>query len=811
MVIACALRASRGAAAEPSFKPDDLEFFEAKVRPLLAAKCYECHSERAKALKGSLKLDSREAALKGGDSGEAVVPGEPGKSNLIQAVKWLTSEMPPDGKLREDEIATLVKWVEIGAPWPAEKAPDATATFSERVYDWPALRASHWAWQPVTRPELPPVRDAAAVKNPIDCFVLAKLEAEGLQPNPPAEPHVLLRRVYLDLIGLPPTPEELAAFERACSPSLRPSISPSPQNDGGTERQRDGETEKAYLAVVDRLLESPQYGERWGRHWLDVARYSDGYGGFLDSAGLANAWRYRDWVVAALNRDLPYDEFVRLQIAGDLIDKNQAVATGFLALGPTYISDGGDPEATAQAKSETLDDRVDTVCRGLMALTVACSRCHDHRFDPFPQLDYYSLAGIFNNTRPSQHPLVPESETKAYDAKQKQIDALKKQAGAIKGLSRKEGRPVTKDERQEINRLEAEAEELSKTLGPKYPYAHVVADAGSADMNLAIRGNLLRPGPTAPRRFLRIVAGDDPPPFAHGSGRLELADAIVDPKNPLTARVLVNRVWQQHFGAGLVRTPSNFGTLGEKPSHPELLDWLAWHFVEGAGVRRQGSRHRASSLTPDPCPLTPWSLKSLHRLIVTSATYRQSSDRNERAFAVDGDNRLLWRMNPRRLDVEAWRDSLLAATGELDLQLGGESIVDIAASKRRTLYASISRNGDKFASDTFLRLFDFPAPRATSEGRTSSVVPQQSLFMMNSPFMIDRAKAFATRLSREAKNDQDRIERAYRLLYSRGPTKDEREIGVEFLRLPASSSDRLSAWEQYAQVLLSAGEVMYWE
>jgi cytochrome c553 len=790
LVASCATSLPIGRAAEPAaaaatFSAEQIEFFETKIRPLLARECYECHSAQAKALKGSLRLDSRAALLKGGDSGEAIVPGEPTKSGLIQAVRWKTFEMPPDGKLRDDEIAALEKWIELGAPWPEEKSAPAV---EQRTYDWPALRAAHWAWQPVASPPLPEVQDTAWPKNEIDRFVLAKLEAAGLKPSPPAPPHVWLRRVYLDLIGLPPTPEAVAAFARATA----------------------DDWDAAARRVVEHLLEQPQYGERWGRHWLDVARYSDGYGGFLDKAGLPNAWRYRDWVVAALNRDLPYDEFVRLQLTGDLVSPELAVATGFLALGPTYISDGGDPEATAQAKSETLDDRVDTVCRGLMAVTVACARCHDHRFDPFPQLDYYSIAGVFNNTRPLETPLVPASETRRYDGLQKQIDALNKQVGAVRAAIRKEGRRLTPEERADIDRWEAEAAALLKEQGPKYPFAHAIAEAGTRDMPLAIRGNLLRPGPEAPRRFLRIVAGDDPPRFTQGSGRRELAAAITSPTNPLTWRVAVNRVWQQHFGFGLVRTPSNFGTLGEKPSHPELLDWLADRFAKGSGARGQG---RAADSDSHPSPLSPhpYSLKNLHRSIVLSATYRQDSASRDSAFAVDGDNRLLWRMHPRRLDVEAWRDSLLSATGELDLKVGGPPIDDIAQSARRTLYASVSRNGDRFASDTFLRMFDFPVPRATSEGRTSSVVPQQSLFLMNSPFMVARARALAARLQREAATDADRIDRAYLLLYGRRPTADERTLGTEFLQTPSSSQERLTSWQQYAQVLLSASETMYWE
>jgi hypothetical protein len=751
--------------------PEQIEFFETKVRPLLAENCYQCHSAQAKTLKGGLRLDSRAAAIKGGDSGEALVPGKPDASPLIHAVKWQAYEMPPDGKLRDEQIAVLVKWVEIGAPWPEEAtvAPVAEA----KTYDWKTLRTQHWAWKPVEGPTPPNVENAAWARNEIDRFVLAKLEAAGLKPNPPADPRVLIRRVYFNLVGLPPTPEEVEAFAR-----------------GSVEQ---GALKNAYEALVDRLLASPEYGERWGRHWLDVARYSDGYGGFLDNAGLPNAWRYRDWVVEALNNDLPYNEFVRRQLAGDLIDRESAVATGFLALGPTYISDGGDPDAIAQAQSETLDDRVDTITRGLMALTVACSRCHDHRFDPYPQLDYYSLAGVFNNTRIRDFPLAPPEVIKAYDDVQKRVEDLDRKAKQIKADARKEGRKLTDEEQQQFKDLTAEMEEIKKTQPEKYPFAHAMTDTGSADMHLAIRGNLRRPGPVAPRRFLRIIAGEEPPLFKQGSGRLDLADAIVSPTNPLTPRVIVNRVWQQHFGHGLVRTPSNFGTLGEKPTHPELLDWLAAKFVGTGGTDFN------------------WSLKRLHREIVLSSAYRMDSALNDKAFAVDGDNRLLWRMNPRRLDVEAWRDALLSVTGELDRKIGGPSISDIAASSRRTLYASVSRNGDRFLSDAFLRMFDFPVPRATSEGRVTSIVPQQSLFLMNSAFMAQRAQALAGRLAKEASDNAARIRRAYLLLYSRPVSDEELQLGREFLGSASSSEDHLTPWEQYAQVLLSATELMYWK
>ena len=806
LVVCCLVALGARAASSTSaadLPAEQVEFFESHIRPVLVEHCYECHSGQSKVLKGGLRVDSRSALIKGGDSGEAVIPGKPAESPMIQAVRWEAYEMPPNGKLKPDQVAALEKWVELGAPWPGDSG-DAPPP-AGRTYDWKQLQAEHWAWRPVQRPPLPPVRDVAWPVNPIDVFILNKLEGAGLKPNPPAEPRALVRRLYFDLIGLPPTPEEVESFVRDFS--LSPSLPVSRSSAQDKETGRQGDRERAYLALVDRLLESPQYGERWGRHWLDVARYSDGYGGFLDSASLPSAWRYRDWVVGALNRDVPYDEFIRLQLAGDLIDRDHAVATGFLALGPTYISDGGDPEATAQAKAETLDDRVDTLTRGLMAMTVSCARCHDHRFDPYPQLDYYSLAGVLNNTQNREIPLASPEVVKAYDDYERKIKDLEQKSRQLRGKIRTESRATATEERKQLDDWDAEVAALKKNKPQKYPVLHALADIGSNDMPLALRGNPLKPGEIAPRRFLRIIAGSDPPPFRHGSGRLELAEAVVAPTNPLTPRVIVNRIWQQHFGQALVRTPSNFGKLGETPTHPELLDWLAAEFMQGTGGRIQETAVRGQGTAA-----RPWSLKALHRLIVTSAAYRMDAAPHDEALALDGDNRLVWRMNPRRLDVEAWRDAVLAATGELDQTLGGPPIEDIAGSERRTLYASVSRNGDKFSSDTFLRLFDFPVPRATSEGRTSSIVPQQSLFLMNSPFMATQARHLVERLQREEKDDVARIRRAYLLLYGRPATAEEVALGREFVSIKfTESSGRLNPWQQYAQVLLSASELMHVE
>ncbi|MDA0587595.1 MAG: PSD1 and planctomycete cytochrome C domain-containing protein [Planctomycetota bacterium] len=721
----------------PEFTVGQLEFFETKVRPLLAERCYSCHSGKAKALKAGLRLDAREHVLKGGDSGTSIIVGKPDESLLIQSIRYESYEMPPDGKLKDAQIATLVKWVEMGAPWPKGTATAEPAARLANV-DWAEVRNGHWAWQPVAKHEPPSVPASHPVRNAIDQFVGAKLHEAGLEASLRAEPRVLCRRIWIDLVGYPPTPEKVDEFVAAAK----------------------ADYSKATSELIDELLASPHYGERWGRHWLDVARYSDGFGGFLDNAGLPYAWRYRDWVVGALNRDVPYDDFLRLQIAGDLLAPNEqaGVATGFFALGPTYISDGGDPDSVAQAKGETLDDRVDTLTRGLLGLTVACARCHDHKFDPIPTQDYYSLAGVFNNTRFVEYPLAAPEIVRIYNERQNEIRQVDRLQKDLANQLKKEKRGPNDDEKKRQVEWQTQLDALKKTAPPKYEVAHALADSGSSDMQVALRGNLRKPGEAAPRRFLRLIEGAEPAPFTTGSGRLELAESIASKDNPLTARVFVNRVWLHHFGKALVRSPSNFGTLGEKPTHPELLDWLAATFMENG-----------------------WSIKDLHRLIMDSATYQMSSRINDRGFGRDGDNRLIWRMNPRRFDVEAWRDSLLTVTGEIDLNMGGGPVGDIERSRRRTIYAQASRNGDRFASDRFLQLFDFPLMRATIAKRPISIVPQQFLFMLNSSFMTSRANALVTRLEENSKSDTERIQLAYQLLFGRDATPREMQIGLAFI------------------------------
>ena len=741
-------------AEEPTFTPVQLEFFEKKIRPTLAAHCYGCHSSAKTADRGGLQLDSRAAVLQGGDSGPVVVVGKPNESRLIQFVRHQGKAMPKDKpKLSEPQIAALTQWVQLGLPWPAGQVVT-------EAYDW-AKAGEHWAFQPVQK-GTPPMVKGTRVHNPIDQFVAARRQAAGLPEPFAASAPVFVRRVFVGLIGMSPSPEELAKWTQQLSGAEAKALDPV-----------------GVTALVDALLARSQYGERWARHWLDVARYSDTGGWSQDNRAKPNAWRYRDWVVRAFNEDLPYNDFVRHQMVGDKLGYRESVGTGFFSLGPSYNSDGGDPESIAQAKSETLDDRVDTFSRAFLGLTVACARCHDHKFDPIPIQDYYSIAGVFQNTREGETKLVSEQELAAWNEARRPIDELNKNIAEAK-----KKKPQTDELKQQIAAWQKEVQELEKKLS-KLPVAHTIHDGGNGDMHVALRGNLLKRGELAPRRFLRIITGAERVHYKEGSGRRQLAEAVVDPANPLTSRVFVNRVWQHHFGHGLVRTPDNFGTLGEPPTHPALLDWLAASFVENG-----------------------WSVKALHRLILTSATYQASSAFNHKSFDRDGDNRLLWRMTPRRMDVEAWRDSLLSVTGELDATAGGSAVDNIAASKRRTRYAKVSRNAP-LSSDKFLRLFDFPIPRATAAQRTANVVPQQFLFMLNSRFMLDRARALATRLEQETPELSVRVGRAYSLLYGRAPTAREQAVAAAYLAGEPPANGQLTRWQQYCQALLSANEFMH--
>jgi len=750
---------------------DKILFFEERIRPVLAQKCFACHSEEADKngkLKAGLYLDSAKGLINGGDSGSAIVPGDLNMSKIYKAILYKDEDMamPPKGKLPNHQIKDFEKWILMGAPWPGSNLNELLASSTnEEPYDWDKFRKEHWAFRPISNAKIPTLDNNNNINNPIDNFINKKLYKNGLAPNDKASKNILLRRAYLTLIGIPPTPNELQNF----------------LNDNSSN---------AFSEIIDKLLNSKHYGERWARHWLDVARYSDGHGGFGDNKALPNAWRYRDWVIKALNNDLPYDQFVTQQIAGDLIDDGKnPIATGFFVVGPTYTSDGGDPEAKAQALAETLSDRVDTFSRAFLGLTAACARCHDHKFDPITTQDYYAIAGIFKNSRNSDVQVGDQRIIDAHNSWKKAIDEINKNINAFLDeeakklkVNRKEvEKSLTLDAKNKISNLRNELETLKKSEPEKPGNAHALNDSGTADMNIALRGDLRKKGEIAPRKFIEIIGGKSRPKYSIGSGRLELAMSVVDKKNPLTSRVMVNRIWGWHFGNGLVRTPSNFGVIGEAPTHSELLDWLSYKFINEG-----------------------WSLKSLHKQIMMSATWQQSSLFNQKKFDIDGDNKFLWRFQPKKLEVESWRDSLLSVTGELDLKFGGSPDGEIINSKRRTIYATISRTGDKFKSDNFLRLFDFPAAVSTSPKRANSTVPQQYLFMLNSDFMNQRAAALGKSLFESETKKSHTITKAYEKLYSRIPEAREIQLAQEWL----GTNPNINRWNQYAQVLLSAHEMI---
>ncbi|QDU30240.1 Planctomycete cytochrome C [Anatilimnocola aggregata] len=723
VVLGSLLAAQVASAAEVAAK--EAEFFELQIRPLLVSHCLDCHGDRKQEAK--LRLDSREALLAGGDSGPAIVPGDPEKSLLIAAVHYKAdaAQMPPKGKLDGDKIEKLTRWVKTGAIWPVAAESMMRTTVAAGDKAGMKIRPQDrefWSFRPVVKPALPIVKHETAAASAIDLFILAQLEAQKLGLAQPAEKRQLIRRVTFDLTGLPPTPSEVAAFIADESPD-------------------------AYEQLVDRLLTSPRFGERSARLWLDVARFGEDQAHTFAARRYPQGYRYRDWVVQQLNADLPYDQFIKLQIAADLManpdDKQHLPALGMFACGPVYYGDKNDLDQFA--------DRVDVLTRGFLGLTVACARCHDHKFDPIPTSDYYALVGVFASTDYVETPLVSPAEVEA----------------AQKTLTEKELKMKEKDRPK------------------KYPFAHALVDRSQPKtMKVHVRGNPETLAGDAPRQFLSILSPDEPTPFSQGSGRLELAEAIASPQNPLTARVMVNRLWQQHFGHGLVRTAGNFGALGEQPTHPELLDYLATELLAA-----------------------DWSLKAIHRQIVLSATYQQSAN-NPAANEVDPENRLWSRYPRRRLDVESWRDAMLSVADQLNLSLGGAS-QDLATNnnRRRTLYGHVSRH----ELNPLLRLFDFPDPNITSDQRMTTTVPLQQLFVLNSEFMTNLAKDVSKQAEALQPSDiSERITLLYERLYSRQPTSSELELGRQFVSSEAPVPDtQLSRWERYAQALLAANEFLY--
>ena len=755
-----------GAASLGAQEDPDASFFEQRIRPVLADRCYSCHSGSSGKRKGNLVLDSREGLFRGGDSGPAIVPGHADQSLLLRAIRYADPDlrMPPreKEKLSLPQVADFELWITRGA----RGYRDAAKTPSAADREWEARRK--WVFEPFADPAVPAPRPG---EHPIDAFLRSKREPLGLGTAAPADKRTLLRRATVDLIGLPPTPEEMDAFLADGSP-------------------------EAFTRVVERLLASPQYGERWARHWLDLARYAvvreDSQAKKNEASEIPEAWRYRDWVIDAFNRDLPFDQFVIHQVAGDLLPPKEPgavnvdgiIASGFLAIGEWGIQDDN-PEKMVW---DTADENIDAVGRTFLGLTLGCTRCHDHKFDPLTTRDYYALAGIFTSTHVVAQPakigvqtpmarisLVPQAEIEENRYRSacvtaKMEDAKKRLAGADAG------------HREE---LRAEMDALQKSLPPPVPVALGAREggipdtpyAGFHDARIRIRGDFHRTGDLVPRGFPEILSRSRPA-ITSGSGRWALARWLASSENPLTARVLVNRLWQHHFGEGIVRTPSNFGRLGEPPTHPELLDWLARRFIESG-----------------------WSVKAMHRLILGSAAYQQSSLASRDAMEKDPDNRLLGRQNRRRLEAEAFRDALLSTAGTLDPSRGGPADPD-PGSRRRMIYLRVSRT----SRSPFESLFDGADPTAHTDRRTVSTVAPQALFLLNHPFVLEQAAALARRvLSPDLRDPAARLDRLCRLLYGRRATSEETPLARQVLDQFSADGEE-KAWTELARVLLCTNE-----
>ncbi|MDE0167608.1 MAG: PSD1 and planctomycete cytochrome C domain-containing protein [Bryobacterales bacterium] len=946
------------------------EFFETKIRPLFAAQCQSCHDDKQKL--GGLDLTRREGLDREGSGGPVIVPGDAGASALIRAVRYESKiKMPPTGKLSATEIVDLTEWVRMGAPWPgvrtARRTDTAGGAFTEEEKSW-------WSFQPVLRQEPPAVRNADWVSTPIDNFILARLESESFEPAPAADKLTLLRRVTYDLTGLPPTEREIKDYLA-------------------------DDSADAYETVVERLLDSSRYGERWGRHWLDVARYADSTGVDEDHK-YPFAWKYRDYVVDAFNDGIPFDRFLQEQIAGDLfpaeepgtVNARGIIATGFLALGPKLIAE----QDKKKMLYDMIDEQIEVVGKAVLGLTLQCARCHDHKFDPIRQRDYYSMASIFRSTRQVEDwrahvselyfmPLVPEAESDQYFSHQKKIklrdqqikniieeqsaayvmrvlpgvpkfliaarevkdappapvpttaasaetaaepdrdealirvaskheldvDRLRKwieylkptdevrphlnrllEAGATElpavaehyraefkktaskryadlaawriefdealangeepperprffggenrfftetttskgplGISREQRKKVfSGDAFERLTQLEADLRELKQTLPPKPPMANAVTEEDPYQQRIFVGGNVHVPGEAVPKAFPAVLTHGKQPEITGISGRMELARWLSSPDNPLTVRVIANRIWQWHFGEGLVRTPNNFGRLGASPTHPELLDYLASEFVNRG-----------------------WSFKAMHRLIVFSSAYRMSTETTARAREKDPDNRLWSHFNRRRMDVEEIRDSLLAIEGTIDFGMGGTlqsgegqgmtttnqlPHFDASKSYRRTLYLPLRRAN----IPKLLTLFDF-ADAATSTGsRSSTNVAPQALFMMNSEYVSRVAEGFARRVLAERRTpDEQRVRQAWHMALAKEPTVPEIEEALDYIRAfrkqsldkdltevtskrmegphrspdyPAYhySASMLAAWQSYCRVLLASNDFIY--
>ena len=785
-------------AAEPA--PEEVRHFETAVRPLLVEHCLKCHGPEKQW--GSLRLDSRTALLKGGDTGPAVVPGQPEESLLIRAIRHVDAElkMPPapKEKLSDRAIADFVLWIKQGAPYPESKPQLA------RHRD-----PNHWAFKSPALQSVPDVQATNWSQSEIDRFILHRLEQAQLAPSSPADKRTLLRRATFDLTGLPPTASEIADFMADDRPD-------------------------AVARLIDRLLASPAYGERWGRHWLDVARYADS-NGLDENVAHGNAWRYRDYVVQAFNDDTPYDQFLIEQLAGDLltttdpaIRNRNLIATGFLAIGPKVLAEVDE----VKMQMDIVDEQIDTVGRAILGLTLGCARCHDHKFDPIDAADYYGLAGIFKSTKTMEHfkkvakwyenPITTAEGVvlkAAFDtqlaSKRSAIQSLVERADAqVKAALPAGTVPPPKLEasypeetKAELKRLWDDLAQFEKTA-PELPSAMGAIEDKVVDVAIHIRGNPLKLGDVVPRRIPQVLQSSSPAQFnAQQSGRMELARSFVTLQHPLTSRVIVNRVWRWHFGKGLVRNPDNFGLLGEPPSHPELLDWMARRFTE------QG-----------------WSLKRLHRMIMLSSTYQLDSQATPAMVERDPENRLLGRADVRRLEAEEVRDALIAVSGRLDQTLGGSLLTvknrayffdhtsrDLTdySSLRRSLYLPVVRNN---IYDVF-QLLDYPDAAIPTGDRTTTTIAPQALLMLNSDLIAQTSGHMADMLLGSPGTDDDgRVRRMYLDAFGRDVTTAELAQSKAFLakveaalatEQPDLQARRKSAWDCLCQTIFASNEFIY--
>jgi hypothetical protein len=761
--------------AAESFSPEGLEFFEKRIRPVLVANCYECHSAEQAKRKGGLLLDSRASLLAGGDTGPAAVVGQPENSLLVRAIHRVDSDlkMPPKKNLQPDQIRDFEAWIRMGLPDP--RIASAPTTQTQATARDAASERKFWSYQPIRDPAPPVSLSAGLGRNPVDQFILATLDARGLSPNPEADRTTLIRRVTFDFTGLPPTPAEIDAFLR--DPSS-----------------------KAYEQLVDRLLDSPRFGEQFGRHWLDLVRYADTAGDSSDYP-IPQAARYRDYVVDSFNEDKPYDQFLREQIAGDLLpwtdqaERNEhLVATGFIALSRRFGTDEGQFELT-------IDDTIDTFSKSLLGLSVSCARCHDHKFDAISQRDYYALYGIFKSTRypfpgaeadQRPHDLVPLFPQETVDRLLKPTrDPLARLDETIKKLNSE--KPAGESSADELNRLVQRRRQL-RDEQPLIPSAFAVAEGHAADAPIFLRGEKWRIGDSVPRGFLAVLGGQTLPPGSTQSGRLELAQWVAAPDNPLTARVMANRVWQWLLGRGLVATPNDFGRRGRAPSHPELLDFLASRLSQDGG-----------------------SVKRLARLVATSRTYRQSSAAYGPNLLADPDNALLWRFNRRRLSAEELRDGALSAAGTLDLDPGVTHPFPPTSEWNFTQHFQFTANyptdkrslylmQQRIQRQPFLALFDGADPNASTPDRPPTTSPLQALYFLNSPRAHELSAAFADRVLRDAHNPADQIDLAWKLAFGRTPTGDEQARTLDYLTQAPSTR---TAWESLARALLASNEFAF--